>query len=71
MDLQNFIVGKFPDDGALVPKHVAISTSYEVCVFCGMLYCNLNGATSCFFKRKIIFDKVTRRGRPSARVLYT
>ena len=33
---------KLPEDGILVPKHVAISAQYEVCVlWCVLLYSNL------------------------------
>jgi len=36
---------KLPDDGTLVPKHVAVGTQYEVGIM--MCYCILISAWSC------------------------
>jgi hypothetical protein len=39
LDLQIFVDDKFPEDGTLLPKHVAVGTWYEV--FCDPVYCIL------------------------------
>jgi hypothetical protein len=31
LDLQPFVVNKFPEDGTLVPKHVGAGNQYTVC----------------------------------------
>ena len=46
---QTFVVDKFPEDGALVSKHVAVGTWYEVCV-CNLFYCILISAFCWFYK---------------------
>jgi hypothetical protein len=38
LDLRKLVVDELPDDGTLVPKHVGVDISYEVCfVVCCIL----------------------------------
>ena len=46
LGVQFFVVNEIPEDGTLVPEHVGVDTSYEVCLI--MFYCILISAFCSF-----------------------
>ena len=55
---------KLPDDGTLVPKHVAVGTWYELCF---VIYCNVISAF-CWFLNVTNLYRSLSYGRPIASI---